>query len=721
MERSIEEAREAISHYRTAPVNPRFKEAIARLKSLNASIPHGDDNSLGLIPSPIDVVYLTSLSNADTLTVEVASNPVATSAWSPSSSASPTQYRFDLRAAGRVTPVKEQGQCGACWAFSTYGSLESTNLPGNAWDFSENNMKNTHGFDISPCLGGNYLMSTAYLARWSGPVSESSDPYQDSSSRSPQNAPIVAHVQEVTFLPPRTAPLDNALLKQAISGNGAVYSSIRWEKQYYSAPTYSYYYPGSSVQNHAVTIVGWDDTYSRTNFVTPPPGDGAFIVKNSWGDDWGEGGYFYVSYYDSLIGRELIQFFSEPAGNYDRVYSYDPLGWVTSVGSGAETAYAANIFSAAGTEELEAVSFYTPVRGSSYQVEVSRNPGNGVRGSSSQVVAIGTVPFAGYHTVTLDTPVSLAKGEKFSVIVKLTTPGYGYPIAVECPLSGYSSRASARSGESFVSGDGQSWTDMTKIVPGGNACIKAFTRARNEPTPKPTPTPVPTTPLSPFSSKVDRTPPAITITSPRLMATYSPGDTIPVAWTITDSGGVSTIKVEYSADNGNTWSLLYSGTASTGSCSLTIPENFKGKVVIRISATDRAGNAGSASRSVSVASQAGSFSGGVPGIKVPAPRTVTEREATPSPIARDKIAPSLGQNMTFTSSVGVTQRGNDQESFPVAVLQVAPPSSSFGTAETRKKGPDRGKLFPDGWKPGPVPSGLVTPGVTHPPSSLTVT
>ena len=66
---------------------------------------------------------------------------------------------------------------GSCWAFATFASLESYFKPGESLDLSENNLKNTlsnaysEGFDYDE--GGNMLMSTAYLARWSGPVAES--------------------------------------------------------------------------------------------------------------------------------------------------------------------------------------------------------------------------------------------------------------------------------------------------------------------------------------------------------------------------------------------------------------------------------------------------------------------------------------------------------------------------------------------------------------------
>ncbi|WP_062399698.1 C1 family peptidase [Methanogenium cariaci] len=121
----------------------------------------------GLLPSPALAFW------PDGYTAEAVTNGSALPA------------RFDLRDEGRATPARDQGKAGSCWAFATYGSLESTYLTdsGDAMNFSENNMKNLcsdeypNGFDRTPYDGGFAFMSNAYLVRGSGPVMEADDPY----------------------------------------------------------------------------------------------------------------------------------------------------------------------------------------------------------------------------------------------------------------------------------------------------------------------------------------------------------------------------------------------------------------------------------------------------------------------------------------------------------------------------------------------------------------
>lgn len=380
---------------------------------------------------------------------------------------------FDLRDTGRLTPIRHQCKFSSCWAFASYSSLESYLMPTRAYDFSENNLMQLHGFDASPEDGGNEYISMAYLARWSGPVSEADDPYPNFPAN-PNLDPLL-HIQQVEFI-----PRDAGQIKQTLLDNGALYSAMNWNYNplYFNEVTSAYYYNGGEKLNHAITIVGWDDNYSKDNFKITPPGDGAWIVRNSWGTSWGNEGYFHMSYHDTHAGARVVAFHNaEPTNNYSRIYQHDPLGWVRSYGAvGIDTIHAANIFNALADEDLAAVSTYAVRPGKNFRVQIYSGVEAGKPNSGKLMLTqSGTLNRAGYHTIKLDKVVPLKKGELFSVAIRYNTPSYDYPLPIECIVNNYSSAAQANPGESFISSDGVSWGDLTTRVPNANACIKAFT------------------------------------------------------------------------------------------------------------------------------------------------------------------------------------------------------------------------------------------------------
>ena len=456
-----------------APLNPAFVEYIKTVTTKTDTIQVQGERAMGLIPSPVDLSHLTG-KRAFRATVTAA----------PSS--------YDLRTLGRVTPVKNQGACNSCWAFATYGALESNILTNESeeWDFSENHLKNKHGFTSSPCAGGNAYMSMAYMARWAGPVSEEEDPYPELEEDllkgvSPEGLTPKKHLQGAFFIPGMSSPADTENIKQAVMTYGGVSTGIYFDGTYLLGyGSYATYYfdgsQGSAGVGHAVVIVGWDDNFDRNSFKYTPPGDGAFIAKNSWGASWGQEGYFHISYYDLYVGRDNVVFHSpEDITNYDRVYGYDFLGWTGDAGFDSETAWFSNVFTAKGQDELLAVSFYTAALDSTYRLFVYKNIVSAPTSGKLVATKTGALPLVGYHTIPLDAPVLLNKGQRFSVVVELTTPGYLNPIPIENYIPDYNGSATSGPGQSYVSRDGVKWKDLTTVPwapPKPNICLKAFAR-----------------------------------------------------------------------------------------------------------------------------------------------------------------------------------------------------------------------------------------------------
>lgn len=209
---------------------------------------------------------------------------------------------YDLREEHLVTPVRDQGYMGSCWAFGMTATLELAVLKslGIETDFSENNMQNSmllyskYG-NKGINEGGENIIGVGYLLSWIGSFTMDYDTYDELGKISPFITSCDdLHIQDIIFIP--NTPGDETSIKtvkNAILKYGALYavlnskaSSEDGESNYYNPDTFAQYNPNLNLSNHAICVVGWDDTFSKDNFGIAPPGDGAWIIKNSWGEDW---------------------------------------------------------------------------------------------------------------------------------------------------------------------------------------------------------------------------------------------------------------------------------------------------------------------------------------------------------------------------------------------------------------------------------------------------
>ncbi|MCX6564091.1 MAG: lectin like domain-containing protein [Candidatus Aminicenantes bacterium] len=383
---------------------------------------------------------------------------------------------YDLRTYNKLNSIRNQGSCGACWAFSAIGSVESSLLPGESRDLSEQHLNKYHGFDNAECGGGSLVMAAAYFARWSGPYNETDYPYPYSSNAiwPGAGAYVQKHVQRVVWL-----PNDKDTLKSFISSPdyGAVTLAFFWGDAYYNASNSAFYCPTAQDTNHVVLIVGWDDNFAKTKFSTQPTNNGAWLCRNSWGTSWGMSGYFWISYEDKTIAGLTVFASVKPAGNYKEIIQYDPLGYTGNWGYNATTAWGANIFTATTNSPLRAISYITN-DACNVSYYVYKNP-SATNPTSGTLVSSGTSSFgyAAYLTNELASPVTLAAGDRFSVVIKFVNNSYTWPVTAEGYNANYSSAVTNAAGQSFLSYNGSTWSDFYSFSNNANkanCCIKAF-------------------------------------------------------------------------------------------------------------------------------------------------------------------------------------------------------------------------------------------------------
>ncbi len=354
--------------------------------------------------------------------------------------------------------IRNQMDTNSCWAFAYTGVLESnlglndylSSKPVTTYDFSERHMNysttrnafkndaiNSYGFTKTLDEGGNYLMALSYLTNGMGAIPESELPFEDNEDpidiSKIQNKTVSTTVYDaILFGDPSDENEKNDLIvsmKEHISNYGGIYAGIYGSaliSDNYNNKTGAIYCKDyiKTPANHAVTIIGWDDTYSKNNFNEncQPSNDGAWIVKNSWGETltlklsdtkediyneyksecnakgwnssseitnefvlsslepiWGDkitidantdsiiltignDGYMYVSYDDANVYLSLsgIQKASSKKDYYN-IYQNDILGPSKQVAISSKEAYLANIFTRDSkvTESLNKVSIFT--------------------------------------------------------------------------------------------------------------------------------------------------------------------------------------------------------------------------------------------------------------------------------------------------------------------------------------------------------------------------
>jgi len=437
---------------KNAPRNPDF---MAYRKDLPKT-------SYGYRPPPVD------LSHLDQLPVKGLPTPRAL----PSS--------FDWRDSGNVTSVKNQNPCGNCWIFGTTTVLESAVLINESveYDLSEQSVALcvdrswVYIYDNSsdPCMAGgwSWLASEVFIKK--GSVLESCNPYNPAALNCDgscvcDDCPPIKEVDGYRLATNNGSQID--VIKNAVYNHGPV-TVAYWHDSFYLYwdPVYGWIYDKylcSGSPNHLVSIIGWDDDVPHPN--PYHTGTGAWIVKNSWGTGWGNNGFFYLAY-DSSCVEEVAYFeYKDPVPDEELLY-WDEAGHVTSVGYKVSSAWMASVFTANQSGDLTHVDFWTTSSNAQYDIYVW----DAYFGTELANQA-GNCQEYGYYSIPLNAQISIDAGQQFTVGVKMTTPGYGYPISAEIKISG-TIELPIQTNVSFIRHpSSSSWTDL--VDSDWNGCLRA--------------------------------------------------------------------------------------------------------------------------------------------------------------------------------------------------------------------------------------------------------
>ena len=508
---------------------------------------------------------------------------------------------YNANEEGFVTDVKNQRNTSLCWAFSLASNLETSLLTRGQkyYDLSEEQLAYFWANRVNDPLGntpndkitrtqsdyhgtGNGRVASFFLSTWSGMTTEEKVPFQSSSVTWPDSLAYdtSAYMEDAIF-----SQYTVERTKQLIMEYNSVSAMIYMLDNYYYPDTASYSCPQSGLVNHAVTIVGWDDTYSKENFPSTSgvKNDGAWIVKNSYGKNWGKNGYFYLSYEDKSI-TNLVSNTAVTTPAYPNNYFYDgaAAGTVTFPGNTINNGYyVSNIFKAtAGNgkdEELGEIVTAVPQDNTDFQIQVYtdlKNTSDPTSGTPAYAEPVDyTQPLAGIHTIHLNTPVKIPQGTFYSVVIRIPDGSNKFYVEkTTTSTSWFTATAGIDPDQSFFSTSGKKWYDAGNQY---NCCfsVKAHTKTLDSstvvtPSVEPTPDAKPnTTP----EEKPSVTPAVTPKATPKAVPTSTPTPAPPASARVNTCFRVGNLKYRVTANQ----VVTCYGTTNSRVTKISIPSTVR--------------------------------------------------------------------------------------------------------------------------------------------------
>lgn len=505
-----------------------------------------------------------------------------------------------------VTEVKNQRNTSLCWAFSLASNLETSLLTREQkyYDLSEEQLAYFWANRVNDPLGntpndkitrtqsdyhgtGNGRVASFFLSTWSGMTTEEKVPFQSSAVTWPDSLAYdtSAYMEDAIF---SQYTVDRT--KQLLMEYNSVSAMIYMLDNYYYPDTASYSCPQSGLVNHAVTIVGWDDTYSKENFPSASGvnNDGAWIVKNSYGKNWGKNGYFYLSYEDKSI-TNLVSNTAVTTPAYPNNYFYDgaAAGTVTFPGNTINNGYyVSNIFKAtAGNgkdEELGEIVTAVPQDNTDFQIQVYtdlKNTSDPTSGTPAYAESVDyTQPLAGIHTIHLNTPVKIPQGTFYSVVIRIPDGSNKFYVEkTTTSTSWFTATAGIDPDQSFFSTSGKKWYDAGNHQ--YNCCfsVKAHTKTLDSstvvtPSVEPTPDAKPTVNPEVQPSVSPDSPSEVTpIITPKAVPTSTPTPAPPSSARVNTSFRVGNLKYRVTANQ----VVTCYGTTNSRVTKISIPSTIR--------------------------------------------------------------------------------------------------------------------------------------------------